>query len=412
MISYDEASRKTLAAIPQPLSESLPLAECPGRVLAEAVKANQDLPPFTRSLVDGFALRSDDLRRGWNRLRVIGSVAAGAAETVREIGPGECVRIMTGAPLPAGADAVQMFEETEQLAPLEVVIRTPVSAGAHLLPAGAEARPGSVILEPGRILGPAEIAVLAALGRPEIRTWRPPRVKVVSTGDELVPPGRNLEPGQIYDCNRPMIEARSRELGAFLDPGAQLRDDPSAIQHQMVAADSDFLVLTGGVSAGDHDYVHELLEPSGFSVIYHKVAIKPGKPVLFASRGRQRLFGLPGNPVSAAVTFELFVRPAILKWMGHSNPCLPAVKARLTAPIRQRTGRLFFRPGRFRIGADAAATVCPLRWVSSSDLIGFADSNCLIQVPADTGELVAGDEVLVSVLDRPRFGDRWDREAS
>lgn len=412
MLTYDEALVKVEAAVPGRRAGLTPLKDCYGRILAEEIVAPTDLPPFTRSLVDGFALRSSDLARGWNRLRIIGEAAAGAPATTREIGPGECVRIMTGAPLPAGADAVQKFEETEQPEPLEVIIKESVDAGAHVLPVGSEIRRGAALMQPGVRLGATEAAVLAGLGREAVRTWFPPSVKIASTGDELTAPGRLLEPGQIFDSNGLMLELRARELGARTGAAERIGDDPQIIREFVDRATEDLLILTGGVSAGDYDYVHRILPEAGFEVVFHGVRIKPGKPVLLARRGDQLAFGLPGNPVSAAVTFELFVRTVIRRWSGFPDGRLPAIQARLELPLKHPVGRLFFRPGHLRCSHRHGWAATPARWISSSDLIGLASADCLIQIPAETTVLDAGDEVMVNVLDwyRPQPGHNLEND--
>lgn len=402
MLTFQEALDRTLQAVPAPQRVNRPLAQCEGCCLAEPVVAEFDMPPFNRAQVDGFALRSADLARGWLQLRVIGESAAGSPPPPREVGPGECVRIMTGAPVPAGADAVQMFEETEQLAPLEIAVRTPVKTGANVLPEGSEIRRGARVFKTGRTLGAADLAILAALGVSRVSVWRPPAVTVISTGSELVEVGSPLSAGKIFDSNRIFLEARIRALGATGLPGLLVPDDPATIGAILANPSPDLFIFTGGVSAGDYDYVHRLLPEAGFTVEFHKVAIKPGKPILLARRGSQLLFGLPGNPVSAAVTFELFVRTAILRWIGQPSAGLPRIQARLLRPIRQRPGRLFFQPGRLSVGQGGWKTE-PTRWIASSDLLALADADCLIEVPAEVSELTEGAEVQVRILDRARL---------
>jgi molybdopterin molybdotransferase len=399
MISYAEALRLTLSAVPEPSAESCRLQECAGKVLAEEIRADHDVPPFTRALMDGFALRSQDLARGWRRLRVIGEVAAGGPPPPRPIGPGECLRIMTGAPLPDGADAVQIREETESLSEVEVVIHGTVAPGANLLPAGSEIPRGTVVLKTGQKLGSPQLALLATLGKDHILTWQPPSLKVISTGDELVSPGQPLSGAQVYDSNGLMLAARAKELGIPVCRWEHVGDDPSAMRRLLEGGEEDLLIWTGGVSAGDRDYVHRMVAEAGFEIVFHKVRIKPGKPVLLARQGRRLVFGLPGNPVSAAVTFELFVRTAVRRWMGFRACTLPETKARLVEPLQQRPGRLFFRPGILRAGKEEGWQVRPTGWVSSADLQAYAAANCLIQVPAEAADLAAGAIVRVSVLD-------------
>jgi molybdopterin molybdotransferase len=390
MLSYEHALQLILDRIPAPSRESVPVTRALGRVLAEDVAADIDLPPFRRAVMDGFALRSKDLERGWFRLRVVGEAAAGAGLAPR-VGPAEAVRIMTGAPVPAGADAVQRVELTEALEGNEVLVREPVAAGTYVQEAAAEVRRGDRVLSAGQEIGPPQVGVLASFGRSSVRVYRTRGAALIPTGDELVEIGATPAFGQIRNANGPMLLAQARRAGLRARLLTPAGDDPRALR-EVVRRNRrvDILVFSGGLSMGERDYVRGVLEEEGVEVVFHRVAVKPGKPVLFGRRGAQLIFGLPGNPVSTFVTFELFVRPAARRWMGLSAP-VPA-RARLQDRIRHRPGRLFFKPGRCDL-SEGRMLVRPLDTGGSSDITGFARANCLIMVPADREVLEAGETV-------------------
>ncbi len=299
-------------------------------------------------------------------------------------------------------------EATEMVSEVEVILRESVQAGANLVAAGAEIPRGTVVLRPGRQLGPTQLALLAALGKESVLTYRPPSLRVISTGDELVEPGRPLGPGQIHECNGIMLEMRCRELGVQVAPRELVGDDPQAIRRLLESAGEDILVWTGGVSAGDYDHLPRTIAEAGYEIVFHRVRIKPGKPVLLARRGDGLIFGLPGNPVSAAVTFELFVRTAIRRWAGFAAAALPEIRASLAEPVSQRPGRRFFRPATLEVAAAGGWQVRPTGWVSSADLRAYAAADCLIQIPEEESALPAGAPVRVCVLDAfaGNLGDR------
>jgi molybdopterin molybdotransferase len=385
LLSVDEALRRILAeARPLPAREAS-LREALGAVLAEEVASDVDHPPFDRSMMDGYAVRAGD---------------PGPWEAVEEIHagrvpglpwrPGACAKIMTGAPLPAGADAVQQVERT-RVEGGRVVFEAPVVAGQNVAPRGSEARAGQTLLRRGQRLRAAEIGILAAAGRTRVRIVTRPRVAVASTGDELVPPDERPGPGRIRNSNGFAIAAQVRELGLECDDLGIVRDDPEAIRAAVrEGLKRDVLLLSGGVSAGDRDLVVPALEAEGVRLALHKVAIKPGKPFCFAPR----VFGLPGNPVSSFVIFEVFVRP-YLGGLAGTDLARRRVRAALAGPSGRPQDRTRFVPARLREGG---ASVALLPWQSSADLFALADANALVVLPAGAAP-AAGEAVDCLVLD-------------
>jgi molybdopterin molybdotransferase len=399
MLTYEQARMLLFEGVPTPVPEEVPTARALGRILAENVAADTDLPPFRRAVMDGYALRSRDLERGWFRLRVVGDVPAGGSGARPRVGPAEAARIMTGAPIPEGADAVQRVELTEALEGNEVLIREPVAAGAHIREAGSEVRAGERVLSKGEEIGPAQVAVLASFGRSAVRVYRVPGATLVPTGDELVEIGASPAFGQIRNSNGPMMLAQARRAGLKARLLSPVGDETRALR-EVVANNrsADILVFSGGLSMGERDHVREAIEKEGAEIVFHRAAIKPGKPVLFARRGEQLIFGLPGNPVSTYVTFELFVRPAARRWMGFSEPGPPVARARLREGIRHQPGRLFFKPGRCDV-STGEVWAAPIETGGSADIAGFARANCLIEIPADREVLEAGETTTIWFLD-------------
>ena len=425
---------------------ALPLLAAQGRVLAEEVRIPTALPPFDNSSMDGYAVRAADVATAGPDtpavLRVVGEVAAGSAAT-DTVGAGQAVRIMTGAPLPAGADAVVPVEWTDggtgggpvtampahTAAPWgaagEVRVYRAAPPGAHVRAAGSDAAAGSVALPAGTTLGPAQLGLLAAVGCPEVRVRPRPRVVVLSTGDELVPPGEPLGPGRIHDANSFLLTAAARQAGAEAERLPPVGDDAAALRALLAeqVARADVLVTSGGVSVGAYDVVKEALAggaadgpgPVG-AVTFRRLAMQPGKPQGFGLLGpagqdggpRVPLLALPGNPVSAYVSFTLFVRPVIRTLLGCAQVHLPRVRARLAAdaPLRSPRGRRQFLRGRYRPGEDGVGVVSPVGGASSHLLASLARANALVVVPEETEAVPPGAEVEVVLLDDAVAGEQ------
>ena len=343
MISIEDARRRILDACPPLPPRDMVLTDALGRVLAERVVAGEDVPPFANTAMDGYAVRATDTAGAPVQLEVVGTLAAGSAPDI-EVGPGQAVRIMTGAPIPVGADAVVMVERTSSATEGSVTIDVAASAGDHIRQAGDDIAAGQTVFEPGDELTPGHLGVLASLGFEQVRVVPPARVGVLSTGDELTTGPAPLRPGQIRDSNRPTLLAMLREAGCVpVDLGTVADDEPAirkaitlGLSGEEGIAGCDALVTSGGVSVGDFDYVKAVLDDLG-QMSWWQVAVKPAKPLAFGVVGGRPVFGLPGNPVSSMVSFELFARPALRQMMGHHRLLRPDVAAVADEPLRRRS---------------------------------------------------------------------------
>jgi molybdopterin molybdotransferase len=357
-----------------------------GNVLAADVASDLDMPPYDKALMDGYAVRCADLPEGRGELRVLEEITAGQTPRQR-LGPGTASRIMTGAPIPPGADAVVIVERTRMGDDGRVRIEDrPPRPGQNVLPRGREMRAGEVVLKTGSVLRPQEIGMLAAVGWPTVPVVPRPRIAVLSTGDELVEAPQRPGPGQIRNSNGPMLVAlaardgESRYLGIAgdrLDSLAPLVDE--GLRY-------DALILSGGVSAGKLDLVPGVLQGAGVTAHFHKVAMKPGKPVLFGTRddaeGRRTLvFGLPGNPVSSLACYALFVRPGLRRLAGHADAGPRTASATLAADFPYNTDRPTYHPAHLE-AAGTGWRVQPVPWFGSADLRGLAGANALVVLPA------------------------------
>jgi len=369
-------------------TESVLLPQAHGRVLAESVSSDIDSPPYTKALMDGYAVRAAD--SGPNAsLTVIAEVTAGRVPT-QVVGPGDATRIMTGAPLPEGADAVIPHEETDSVG-ISVRLRRAVAAGEFVLPRGREMRAGDAAVEAGTRLTPQAIGLLAAVGRTSVRVHRAPRVAVLATGDELVEAVERPGPGQIRNSNGPMLWALASRASATVEY-LGIAPDVRETLRRLVARgleSAEVFVLAGGVSAGKLDLVPEVLGELGVTPHFHKVRLKPGKPLLFGTRQQTLVFGLPGNPVSSFVGFELFVRPALRKMMGDPIPGPRFVPVALAGPFASRNDRPTYAPARLELAAGLR--VRPGDWFGSADLRGLLNADALVSLPAGTVELPAGE---------------------
>lgn len=397
MITVDEALRLVLERTHPLDAEALPLGECLGRVLAEAVVADVDMPPFDRSMMDGYALRAADAARPPVALETIGQVRAGQAEapTLR---PGTAVQVMTGAPLPPGADAVQQLEKTRVEAG-SVVVLEPVEPGQNVAPRASEVRQGTTVLEPGATIDPAAIAVLASFGKALVRVGRRPSVGVLVTGDELVDVSDAPPRGaQIRNSNGHAVAAQAAQAGARVVSLGVVRDEVERIADAVERGlHNDVLVVSGGVSAGAFDLVEPVLARFGVEAVFTKVAIKPGAPLVFGTRGRRLVFGLPGNPVSAQVTFDVFVRAALLRLQGARVVSRPRLEAELAGPARNRSRRTAYLPIRLRFEAGRLYAH-PLPSAGSADVAAHARANALAILDARREQAEAGERVAVLLL--------------
>lgn len=398
MASVDEVFDRIVSMVAALDPVEVELLDARGMVLAADVIARSDVPPFRNSAMDGFAVRSADLHAATGAtLELIGTIAAGSSN-VRPVGAGTAARIMTGAPVPEGADAVVRFEEVNQSGNGHIEIPRPVEPGENVRLAGEDVKCGDVVLTRGRTLGAGEIGVLAALNLGHVRVHRRPRVGILSTGDEVVELGQKLAAGQIRDANAYALSARAAALGAVPVRLGIAADRTAALKERLdEARDCDLILTSGGVSVGDFDLVKEVLRQEG-KVDILTVRMKPGKPLAVGRVGELPLIGLPGNPVAAIVAFDQFARPAILKMLGIKDIQMPTVQARLSADIANRGHRRHFERGVLEFG-DQGWIVTPTGIHGSAMLSSLLAANCYIVVDEALSEAQAGSIVDVQVLD-------------
>jgi molybdopterin molybdotransferase len=403
MIEYADARARVIAAAKALPSETVPLAEALGRTLARDIKAREAIPPFTKATMDGFAVRAADTHAAGRKaggtvaLEILDDLPAGRFSR-KTVGPGQAVRIMTGAPLPRGADAVVMVEDTESSG-RSVRVRRAVGPGDNIGLAGEDLGRGDTALERGTLIGPAEVGMLAAAGLVRAPVTRRPKLAVIATGDEIVEPGERKRHGQIRNANGPALTAMAERAGAAATYLGIARDRTASLASRLArAGDADVLVLSGGVSVGDYDLVKAGLEASGIEPVFWRVRIKPGKPAFFGRRGRQLVFGLPGNPTSAMVTFHLFVRPALDRLLGRAVTGPESATAVLDGTIILKPGRTQFLRGVVTANGPCLK-VAPYEDQRSGVLRSMVHSRVLIVVPADAARVEAGREVEIILLD-------------
>ena len=401
LLPVDEARARVLAHFRRQPAERIAITDAVGRALAEDVSAETPLPPFTNSSMDGFALAAAETSMATPErpavLRVSQFIGAGSRD-FQAVATGECARIMTGAPLPPGADAVIPFEDVEDREE-SIAVSRPAAPGACVRSAGQDVTAGVKALRAGIVLEAPQIALLAALGRPTVEVARRPVVAILATGDELVPPGIPLEPGQIYNSNSPMLHAALVEGGGEPRTIQTARDTAQAVAQALESArGSDLLVTSGGASVGDLDFVKSVVGSAG-ELAFWRIRMRPGKPLLFGTVAGMPVIGLPGNPTSALATFEQFVRPAIRTMLGLP-PLRPTIEAVMDDNFDNRGGRrtfarvrLAYRGGRYH--------ACLAGGQDSAMLLPLAHADGLLEIPEDQTEMRPGDVGTVQVWRLP-----------
>jgi molybdopterin molybdotransferase len=396
MLSYEQARQKVIEEIGKRrgprATAGVSVWDALGLVLAQEVKTDREYPPFDRSTRDGYAVRAKEVAAGAS-LKCVGEIKAG--DTVSEpLAPATCVQIMTGAATPPGADAVVMIEHTQRERDV-VRFERAAQTGQNIVPRGSEAAARQIILRPGMRLGYAELALAAQVGAVELRCVKRPRVAILSTGDEVVMVDEVPGPFQIRNSNSVSLAAQVRIAGGepvvLGNAADRVEDLGEKIERGLK---EDALVLSGGVSMGEYDLVEKVLKAMGAEFFFDAVAIRPGKPAVFGFCQGKPVFGLPGNPVSTMVTFELFVAPAIDLLSGAEARVLPLLEARLGEALNEKTGLTHFLPARVE-WRGPAPEVKALKWQGSGDVAALAKANCFLVVPADREKIEAGENVSV-----------------
>jgi molybdopterin molybdotransferase len=397
MIPISEAIQIVLANTSVLPFESIGLADALGRILAEDIVSDTDLPPFDRAQMDGYAVRAEDVASTPASLRIVGESAAGAGWH-HEMKAGEAVRIMTGAPVPAGADAVQQVELTREIkSGSQVEILESVDVGRSIVKRAAEIKSGETVMRAGEQITAEAIATLASFGYAQVKVGQRPRVAVMATGSELVNVDEKPGADQIRDSNNYTIAAYAAQSNAIVERLPLAGDDTKELKQQIASAveRSDVLITSGGVSMGVYDFTKAALKELGAEIFFERVALRPGKPTVFARLGNTLVFGLPGNPVSVSVTFDLFARTALRAMQGATEATLAHEHALLTRDVKGSIDRESYLPAVLRTDEKGTLLAEPLKWGGSSDFVAFAKAAALINLPAGDREIAAGSVVRV-----------------
>lgn len=408
MISMSRAINTVLENV-KPLSAvEVKLGSVFGMVLAEDVASDIDMPPFNKSAMDGYAVVSAAVKKMPITLRVTARIAAGVIykgssfkeESFENNGSdGDCVKIMTGAPVPEGMDAVVMLEDTECRPDGKVKLFKKIEAGQNICVRSEDVRKGEIVLRKGtRILGP-EIAILATAGKDTVSVFKKPALGIISTGNEIVEPEVSLEEGKIRNSNGPMLSGLAEALGCDVEYFGIAGDEEKILRKLILRGfKKDMMLLSGGVSMGDYDLVPEMLKKEGAEPLFHGVLVKPGKPLLFAKKDGCSIFGIPGNPVSNFTTFNVFIKPAIYKMMGREDYNARFIDAFMGVDFKNRNSRVHIIPSNCSI-VDGRCLVTPFRLNGSADINGCSRSNCFLIIDAGVTEIKKGDRMKVLPMD-------------
>jgi len=397
-IPFEDARRLVVEAVPQQPVVRVGLADALGRTLAQPVRSRDTIPPFDNSAMDGFAVRTADFADLPVVLSVLEDIPAGSVPQ-QEVQPGTCSRIMTGAQFPSGADAVVPVEWTEPAGEGRIRFLRAPTPGQHVRQAGRDITDGQLVFAPGQRVTPPVVGMLATLGFAAVDVRVPPHVAVISTGNELVDAAMTPGPGQIRNANGPALAAQVTSAGGVSFPPLLARDDEAhirAVIEQALAA--DMLVFSGGVSVGDYDFVKQVLDAMGMELVFWKVQQRPGKPLAFGLLQGKPVFGLPGNPVSSAMCFEQYVRPALAQMLGRQEVFAPLHPARLTAPTRKMAGLHYFARGHATVDAEGSLLVRDTGPQGSHLYSSVVQANCIFHMPPEMESPAPGTQVLVEWL--------------
>ncbi|NOX96940.1 MAG: molybdopterin molybdotransferase MoeA [Nitrospirae bacterium] len=380
MITFEEALKEILRKTKRLEIEELPLVKTKGYVLAENIKAKLDMPPFDKSAMDGYALRSDDLKSVPEKLKCVGIIKAGGGykKTVKK---GECVKIMTGSPLPKGTNGVVMVERTSEDEKRGwIKVLQSIRAGENVCFKGEDIKKGTVVLRKGMLIRETEVSIASSQGRTKVRVYKKPSLAILNTGDEIVEPGNNLTYGKIYNSNGPMLLALLQNKNIKVQYlGIAADKEKSLMRLMRQGLKSDIFLLSGGVSMGDYDLVPEVLKQCGVKEVFHKIQMKPGKPVFFGTKGEKLVFGVPGNPVSTYLTFLVLIKPALDKMMGKTPP-LHICRGRLKEDFRQKPGRKHFVPAKV-LEEKGQLHVYPVKkYHGSADIASLSQANAFMAI--------------------------------
>jgi len=397
MVGVEQALKTILENTDVLKTETIPFRSAYGYTIAEDVFADSDIPPYNKSAMDGYAVKSGSIADGITVFTVSGTVSAGSVPETA-IDRYHCMKIMTGAPIPDGADAVVMVEKTELLAEGRVRILSPVVAGQNICKRGEDIGRGERVLRKESVIGAAEIAILASVGKTEVKVVKKPSVGVLTTGSEIVEPEQKPPYGAIRNSNGPMLSCLAEASGCHVEYHGVGRDNAYELRTLFEKGlEKDVLLVSGGVSMGDYDLVPAILKEAGADIFFHKVSIKPGKPLLFARKGICHIFGIPGNPVSNFTTFHMFIKPSLLKMMGRKNHLPLLLHASVEEDVRRKGSRSYIMPARYMV-REGILKVQPFKLNGSADIVGCSGCNALILIDNSRESVHKGETVDVMLL--------------
>ena len=391
LIPHAKALSLLLKNVPFAGIENILLSEAAGRVLRADVKSDRPLPPFDRSAMDGYAIKYSDISKGTKLFKCVGRLEAGASYD-RKVKGGEALKIMTGAPVPDGADMVVKVEHSKASGNMVELVETKPEKWLNVHRFGSDTKKGSVVLREGTLLGPMNMSVAASVGAVQMKVSKRIRIMVVTTGNEIIPPSANPKSAQVRDSNSSFLRGSLSQLNLVkADFKGPLRDNPKLLESAFRNGIDkyDVLIITGGVSMGDSDHTHSLLKKIGVKKLFHRLAIRPGKPVWFGMKGKKVVFGLPGNPVSVSATFHEFVLPAIRKMSGMKDVLPFSVRLPLSVDVNKKNNLKEFRVG--NVSTDGASVAPVKSYKGSGDFISASAGNGLIVFPEESRLFKAGE---------------------